>query len=286
MVSARTGQRVLELFREFQNLNRFIVLDPKENLSLAASHALIEIQAHSGVDIGSLAAILEMPRTSVATLIGSLAKRRLVSISTSKIDGRLRLLKVTKRGADFLQQSDRTVDAHLEAVLSPLDKSDQISLAHFFGEIADGMGTPPCNSRSEEHLVRHQLRRATRALRLIHADFMGAKLGSPEWQVLTKIKETGERKSISEIAAELGLFLSTTTTICNRLSKRGFTTSRKNPDDKRATAVCLTDQGEGFIQHVEQTMALRLENALLSIPAEQLRLKMNIFERVVAREQP
>jgi DNA-binding MarR family transcriptional regulator len=284
MVSPRTGQRVLELFRDFQNLNRFIVLNTKEVLSLAAAHALVEIHAHAGVDIGSLAAILEMPRTSVATVIDSLSRRRLVSVSTSKIDGRRRSLKLTKRGTGFLRQTDPAVDAHLDVVLSPLDKSDQIVLAHFFGEIADGMGSPPCNPRTEEHLVRHQLRRATRALRLIHADFMGAKLGSPEWQVLSKIKETGERRSISEIAAELGLFLSTTTTICNRLSKRGFTTSRKNPNDKRATAVCLTDVGEKFIQRVEQTMALRLESALLSIPAEELHLKMNIFERVIARE--
>jgi DNA-binding MarR family transcriptional regulator len=213
--------------------------------------------------------------------MSALVKRRLVSVATSKMDGRHRSLRVTKKGTALLIQTDRQVDAHLEWVLSPLTREEQDALAHFFRELADGMGTPPCKARATEHIVRHQLRRATRALRLIHADFMGTKLGSPEWQDLANIKETGERKSISEIAAELQLSLSTTTTICSRLTKRGFTVSKRTPEDRRATSISLTKAGEDFIQHIEENMALRLCHALESVPPEHLRYEIQIFERVI-----
>jgi DNA-binding MarR family transcriptional regulator len=269
------------LFRGFQNLNRFVVIDPSEGLSLASSHGLIEIQAHPGIDIGSLAAILEMPRTSVATIVLSLVKQRLVSVSKSKHDARHRSLKITKRGATLLARTDPEIDAHLAWVLSPLQTGEQAVLREFFRKLADGMGSPTCHARSTEHPFRHQLRRATRALRLIHADFMGTKLGSPEWQVLAKLKEAGTTISISQLAAELQLYLSTATTICARLKERGYIRSAKNPADRRVALISLTTAGDDFMQRMESEISNRVSHALEKLPTQELQYELKVFERLI-----
>lgn len=280
-MSNEIGHSILRNFREFQRLNRFIAVETSIKLSLASTHAVIEIDAHPGITIGELATLLEMPRTSVATLLSSLVRHRLVSLTTSSVDKRSRVMKVTKKGAEFLKLSDPQWNAHLVWLLSPINRKEQMSLANFFREISDGMETPACQPRRTDHALRPQLRRATRALRLIHADFMGSKLGSPEWQMAALLRERARTESISELAKALQIPLSSATTICYRLRQRGFLSSRKSTLDKRASSVALTRRGTRFFQRMENAMAARLQSAVHTVPKDRLDTYMRIFDRVV-----
>jgi len=280
-VTTSPGERIFRAFREFQRLNRFISVDSAAALSLAAAHAIIEIDAHPGIDIGSLAAILEMPRTSLAAVLRSLKRQRLVSVTKSKVDSRRRSLKITAKGLALVRYEDPIIDAHLVWVLSPLGPAEEPKVASLVREIADGMGTPPCQPREHEHPVRNQLRRATRALRLIHADFMGTSLGSPEWQVLSKVAEKGSYKSISDVANELSLQLSTATTICARLRERGYLKSTTSSHDRRAATISLTRAGEDFLKASEGAAASRIERAVANVPSDRLMEEISVFEKVV-----
>ena len=281
MMKRDTGHTILELFREFQRLNRFITLDPSWALSLPASHAFVEIDAHRGIDIKSLAQILDLPRTSVATMVEGLVKRGLVSSVQSKSDRRQRALSLTSRGRTTLDAIDRTANARLVALLAVLSASEQDMLRELFRAIADGCRSADCMARGDEHPIRRELRRATRALRLIHADFMGSKIESPEWQVLSFLAKKGRVEGITEVAIALGIPLSSATTIAYRLRSRGFISFSKSTIDRRAASCAVTAKGRAFIAKVAGRMADRINDAVQLLNAREVAARVALLERVV-----
>jgi DNA-binding MarR family transcriptional regulator len=60
-------------------------------------------------------------------------------------------------------------------------------------------------------------------------------------EVLGKGEETG--RTISDIAAQLSVTLSSVTIAVNKLGKKGYVVKRRDPSDKRLVYVQLTDQG-------------------------------------------
>lgn len=281
-MSKDIGLSILTMFREFQKLNRFISLDWPHGFSLASSHALIEIDAQSGVSIGSLADILSMPRTSAATIVDSLVEKALVVQLTSKSDKRQRALSLSKQGRSLLRRVDPMLDSHLAWVLSPLTPAEQNDLRSLFADLADGFQMPPTKARPHEHAFRQQLRRATRALRLIHADFLGSNIASPEWQFMAILNEGPSFGSISEIASRLQIPLTTATTIAARLRQRRFVDSGVSERDRRASTLQLNARGREFLRTVEKRMSLNIRDSICSVPKGSLQRRLSIFSKVIS----
>jgi DNA-binding MarR family transcriptional regulator len=280
-MSTEIGRRIIQYFRDFQKLNRFIVLDSSPAISLSAIHALIEIDAQPGISIGSLSLVLDMPRTSVATIVESLRRRRLVRNIQSKKDKRYHALYATQTGRKYLQRDDAVAERMLRWLLEPLSSEQQDELRMLFRAVADGCGLEDCPARPGEHQIRKELRRSTRALRLIHPDFFGSGMGSPEWQLLTLILTRSDALRISQVASELHIPLSSTTTILARLKKRGFVATTRDPSDKRASRVAVRTDAKEYLGRIEAQMSHRIGRAVSSANPSLLNAQLKAFSMVV-----
>lgn len=280
-MSTEIGRRIINYFRDFQKLNRFIVLASSPAVSLSAIHALIEIDAQPGISIGTLSQVLDMPRTSVATIVESLRRRRLVSNKQSKEDGRYRALYATQTGRKYLQRDDEVAERMLRWLLEPLSLEQQHELGALFRAVADGCGLADCPARPGEHPIRKELRRSTRALRLIHSDFFGSGMGSPEWQLLSLVLARSDALRISQVASELRIPLSSTTTILSRLRKRGFVVTRRDSSDKRASQVAIRAYAKAYHARIETQMSHRITQAVSSASPHVLHAQLQLFSKVV-----
>jgi len=279
--SIEAAGRVIQSFREFQRLNRFIVFRGGRTISLAAIHLLIEVDACPGASIGDIADILDMPRTSVATLAESLRRRKLLSNKQSTSDKRCRQLFVTKTGSKYLVEDDLIANEHISWILSPLTADEQSALRDLFASIANGCGIKESAIRPNEHDLRKDLRRATRALRLIHANFFESGMGSAEWQVLTTILRDPRLTSISQLSRELQIPLSSATTIVKRLYEKGLIVASQSNSDKRMVRVLPAAGAASYFEQIQSRMMTRISRALEPNDVKSLERQLEIFERIV-----
>ncbi|MBQ9534960.1 MAG: MarR family transcriptional regulator [Clostridia bacterium] len=99
-------------------------------------------------------------------------------------------------------------------------------------------------------------------------------LSSAEINIISRIGPDGAEK-LGSIAASLGITLATLTVACDKLEERGFIRREKDPDDRRAVCVQLSEKGltafrfhTGFTESLSELLQRGLEheekNALLS----------------------
>jgi len=279
---SNVGHTIIGYFRDFQKLNRFIVLNGGPSISLAAIHALIEVDAQPGISIGLLSQVLDMPRTSVATIVEGVRRRRLLSNKRSKHDKRYHELFITKTGVLYLRGDDAVAEQQLRWLLEPLSPEQQQMLRALFRSIADGSGLIDCPERPGEHPLRKELRRSTRALRLIHNDFFGSGMGSPEWQLLNLVLTRRNALRVSQAASELQIPLSSATTILARLRKKGLIRTKRDLSDRRASYLALCAHAESYCTRVEGQMSEKVTRAISSVEPHVLKAQLEAFAIVVS----
>ena len=274
------GQEILDLFRRFQALNQFVALDPAWKLSLASSHALTESDSHRAISLAQLSRVLALPRVIVLSIVKKLRSEKFIEFAASTDDAREKLLKVSAGGRALLAKIDPPADVHLDKILGVISPLKRIKLKEFFGLLAQAHDIPRVPTRPSEHMIRGELRRATRALRLIHPDFSGSNMGSPEWQILSAVRAT-PGISPSAVAEALGIPLSTVTGQCARFKKDGLLISRIGKEDRRVSELSLSATGEKHLVKSERTMASKISIALRDTPSELLEEGLQIFREVV-----
>ncbi len=280
-MGSKIGQEILQLFRRFQALNNFVALDPTWNLSLAESHALTELDAHGPLSTAELSRVLAIPRVPTVTIVNRLRRSNLFEQAAPRGDAREKAIQLSAKGKAFLAEIDPPADAQLDKILAPLAPSERVTLRRFFGTVADGHAVPKVPTRQTEHMIRGELRRATRALRLIHSDFSGDNMGSPEWQVLAALRERPDT-SPTRLAQQFGVPLSTMTGLCARLKGRGLIGSKGGEQDRRVSLFSLTRVGAKQLESSERAIASKISTALQATSKEELDLGLRIFRKAVA----
>ena len=97
-----------------------------------------------------------------------------------------------------------------------------------------------------------------------------------QWPVLRYLGIAGEKaRTASGIAAFLGVELSTATRSAAALERRGFVSSRKNPEDRRAVIYQLTEEG---MKKLDEDPLQELAMALGQVTQED----RDAFVRVIA----
>jgi DNA-binding MarR family transcriptional regulator len=104
---------------------------------------------------------------------------------------------------------------------------------------------------------------------------------TPEQYWLLRLLHRSGSLSISELANELGIAISSATVSCKRLEKAGLLTRERQSDDERVVRVALTEQGLAQIDSWRQRKREVLTRWLSVLDAQEQKTLQSLIERVL-----
>jgi DNA-binding MarR family transcriptional regulator len=100
-------------------------------------------------------------------------------------------------------------------------------------------------------------------------------------KVLMLLSVVGEQR-MSDLAAQLGVSLSTTTGLVDRLVDGGLAQRREHASDRRAVLVSMTFAGSQFMERFQELGAGQLRELLSTLDSEQLGVVRQAIEVLLA----
>ena len=104
---------------------------------------------------------------------------------------------------------------------------------------------------------------------------------TPEQYWLLRLLHRAGSLSISELANELGIAISSATISCKRLEKAGLLTRKRQSDDERVVRVALTATGLARIDAWRQRKREALTRMLNVLDAQEQQALQSMIERVL-----
>lgn len=104
---------------------------------------------------------------------------------------------------------------------------------------------------------------------------------TPEQYWLLRLLHRSSSLSISELANELGIAISSATVSCKRLEKAGLLTRERQSDDERVVRVALTEQGLAQIDAWRQRKREVLTHWLSVLDEQEQKTLQSLIERVL-----
>jgi DNA-binding MarR family transcriptional regulator len=104
---------------------------------------------------------------------------------------------------------------------------------------------------------------------------------TPEQYWLLRLLHRGGSLSISELANELGIAISSATISCKRLEKAGLLTRERQSDDERVVRVTLTATGLAQIDAWRQRKREALTHMLNVLDPQEQQALQSMIERVL-----
>ena len=104
---------------------------------------------------------------------------------------------------------------------------------------------------------------------------------TPEQYWLLRLLHRSGSLSISELANELGIAISSATVSCKRLEKAGLLTRERQSDDERVVRVALTEQGLAQIDSWRQRKREVLTRWLSVLDEQEQKTLQSLIERVL-----
>jgi DNA-binding MarR family transcriptional regulator len=89
-----------------------------------------------------------------------------------------------------------------------------------------------------------------------------------------------EQSTMSQLASEMGLPLSTITNIRQRLTRRGLIEHHSDPNDQRVTLISLTSDGKMLVNKVLKTMNRVIKKIKEALTPEELNQLIVLFLKV------
>jgi DNA-binding MarR family transcriptional regulator len=104
------------------------------NHPLGEARLLWEI-GEQGREVRELRHRLGLDSAYVSRLLRSLEGQRLVSVRTSRVDGRVRIARLTRAGLRERAELDRRADAFAQSLLESLTEAQRVKLANAMGQV-------------------------------------------------------------------------------------------------------------------------------------------------------
>ncbi len=104
---------------------------------------------------------------------------------------------------------------------------------------------------------------------------------TPEQYWLLRLLNRSGPLTMSELANELGIAISSATVSCKRLEKAGLLTRERQSDDERVVRVALTEQGLARIDAWRQRKREALTHWLSVLDAQEQKTLQSLIERVL-----
>jgi DNA-binding MarR family transcriptional regulator len=87
---------------------------------------------------------------------------------------------------------------------------------------------------------------------------------------------------VQELAGNAGITPSTATRILDALERRGIVERTRTPEDRRAVAVSLTEQGQELLQAEEEWLRGRQRAFFASLPPTEREIAPDLLQRLAA----
>jgi DNA-binding MarR family transcriptional regulator len=127
------------LFRRMQQIAVSIFVEECKAFDLTPVQyaALVAIHSHPGIDATRLSALIAFDRSTLGSVIERLETKQLIQRRPASDDKRVKLLYLTKSGANLLNDIMPSVDRAQERMLQPLKPADRKILLALLTELVD-----------------------------------------------------------------------------------------------------------------------------------------------------
>lgn len=119
--------------------------------------------------------------------------------------------------------------------------------------------------------LRHLLDELARSMRLVEKSEVGCcGVTLSQCHMLLEVARAGTT-SLGDVAASLGLDLSTVSRVADGLVRRGLLRRETDPRDRRRCLLCPTEAGRELVERIERGMSAYVERILNLIPPDRHR---------------
>jgi DNA-binding MarR family transcriptional regulator len=127
------------LFRRMQQIAVAIFVEEcrAHDLTPVQYAALVAIRTHPGIDATRLSAVIAFDRSTLGSVIERLEAKGFVERKPGREDKRVKLLHLTKSGAELLREIVPSVDKAQARMLQPLKPADRKTLLALMVQLVD-----------------------------------------------------------------------------------------------------------------------------------------------------
>jgi DNA-binding MarR family transcriptional regulator len=127
------------LFRRMQQIAVAIFIEECRDFDLTPVQyaALIAIRTHPGIDATRLSAVIAFDRSTLGSVIERLEAKSYIERKPAPEDKRVKLLHLTKAGANLLRDIMPSVDRAQARMLQPLKAADRKTLLTLLEQLVD-----------------------------------------------------------------------------------------------------------------------------------------------------
>lgn len=124
------------------------------DFSLTEARLLYEIGANPQMNASALCGTLALDAGYISRLLAALTRRRLIRQTTSKIDGREKLLTLTATGESSVDSLNHQSDLHIQEILAGIPDPDRATLVDALAQVRRILCTSGENSVRIERLIK------------------------------------------------------------------------------------------------------------------------------------
>jgi MarR family transcriptional regulator, lower aerobic nicotinate degradation pathway regulator len=127
------------LFRRMQQIAVAIFMEECKAFDLTPVQyaALIAVRTHPGIDATRLSAVIAFDRSTLGSVIERLETKKYIERKPSREDKRVKLLHLTRAGANVLREIMPSVDRAQTRMLQPLKPTDRKTLLALLAQLVD-----------------------------------------------------------------------------------------------------------------------------------------------------
>jgi MarR family transcriptional regulator, lower aerobic nicotinate degradation pathway regulator len=127
------------LFRRMQQIAVAIFVEECRAYDLTPVQyaALVAIRTHPGIDATRLSAVIAFDRSTLGSVIERLEAKQYIERKPARVDKRVKLLHLTKKGSRLLRNIVPLVDRAQARMLQPLKQADRKTLLALLTQLVD-----------------------------------------------------------------------------------------------------------------------------------------------------
>ncbi len=127
------------LFRRMQQIAVALFMEECRPFDLTPVQyaALVAIRTHPGIDATRLSAVIAFDRSTLGSVIERLEAKNYVERKPAREDKRVKLLHLTRTGANVLREIIPSVDRAQARMLQPLKPADRKALLALLAQLVD-----------------------------------------------------------------------------------------------------------------------------------------------------
>lgn len=234
---------------------------PRTVLSLTDGQLLGEIATGQQILASDLAKALKLEQSSISRLLKGLRTKNLLRHSPDRHDRRKTVLSLSAKGIKALKDDDRARSNASFELMSAISKENQKAIIDGFRLLSDHYGIGQSRLRNNEHPLRPEQRRLSRAFGLLRGNFMGSGHSITCFHILLFLLDEGPLP-LAFLVKHVPYDQSTVSRAVQSLEKQGLLASKRCLRDARAREISITPEGEGVFLDTAKACEKRIKLVL------------------------